>query len=260
MVGLETHRLSVAHSGLPVLKDVSIALDAGSVCALAGPNGAGKSTLLRAIAGLQHASGTVAIDGHQAGIASRRELVTYMPQDISASSTLTVIEVVLLGRLRSLGLRLPPELVAEAGTMLTRFGIGALAGRTLDAISGGQRQLVFLAQALFRRPRVLLLDEPTAALDLRHQLIVLETVRLVARRDGIVVVVAMHDLSLAARFSDTFIMLAGGRVDAAGPDSSILTPDRLARVYGVEAEVIAGPDGIPWVAAIRAVGTGRQER
>ena len=225
-VGVEVHGLSISYDARPVLSDVSLTLAAGAVTALVGPNGAGKSTLLRAISGLQTAEGAVTINGRNVDPAARLGEVAYMPQDTSAASSLTVLEVVLLGRLR-----------------------------TLDAISGGQWQLVYLAQALFRRPKVLLLDEPTAALDLRHQLVVLHVVREAARQDGIVVAIAMHDLSLAARFAHSFVVLSRGGVEATGAGADVLTKDRLARVYGIEAEVISGEDGVPWIAVLRAIGS-----
>lgn len=254
-VGVEVHGLSISYDARPVLSDVSLTLAAGAVTALVGPNGAGKSTLLRAISGLQTAEGAVTINGRNVDPAAHLGEVAYMPQDTSAASSLTVLEVVLLGRLRTLGLRLPPDLITEAEAMLDRFGVAALAGRTLDAISGGQWQLVYLAQALFRRPKVLLLDEPTVALDLRHQLVVLQVVREAARQDGIVVAIAMHDLSLAARFAHSFVVLSRGGVKATGAGADVLTKDRLARVYGIEAEVISGEDGVPWIAVLRAIGS-----
>ena len=137
-------------------------------------------------------------------------MIAYMPQDTSAHSSLTVLEVVLLGRLNSLGLNLPKGLANEALEALDAFGLSSLQTRQLDEISGGQRQLVFLAQALFRQPRVLLLDEPTAALDLRHQLLVLERLRLIARKTGTIIGMAMHDLNLAAQYSDHVLGLGGG--------------------------------------------------
>lgn len=252
-MSLDLRDISVRFGRVRVLEGITAGLAAGEVTALIGPNGAGKSTLLRAAAGLLPASGAVLLDGRAAAPDARRAAVAYMPQDTSAVSSLTLLEVVLLGRLRSLGLRLPAGLVAEAETELSRFGLAALADRTLDAVSGGQRQLVYLAQALFRRPRVLLLDEPTAALDLRHQLVVLDTVRRTARQHGVVVAAAMHDLSLAARFADTVLCLCGGRLDATGTPSEVLSPERLRRVYGVEAELLADSDGRPHVSPLRAV-------
>ncbi len=252
-MSLETKNLVVRYGKLKVLNGASVTFPAQSVTALVGPNGAGKSTLLRAIAGLQPAEGDVLIEGASADAPARRAEVAYMPQDTAATSSLTLMEVVLLGRLRSLGLSVPGEMLDEAEWSLGRFGLAALAGRTLDAVSGGQRQLVYLAQALFRRPQVLLLDEPTAALDLRHQLIVLETVRETARRDGIVVGVAMHDLSLAAQFADGFLCLANGEVDASGPARDVLSAERLRRLYGVEADIVMSAEGCPRITPIRAV-------
>ena len=252
-MSLHVRNLTVRYGREPVLDALSAVLPAGAVTAVVGPNGAGKSTLLRALAGLMPATGEVLIGGAPSDAPVRRAAVAYMPQDTSAASSLTLIEVVLLGRLRSLGLSVPAALVAEAEAALGRFGIAHLAGRTLDAVSGGQRQLVYLAQALFRQPEVLLLDEPTAALDLRHQLVVLETVRRTARTDGIAVAVAMHDLSLAAQFADGLLCLADGGVDAAGPAEDVLTADRVRRIWGIEAEVAAGPGGHPRITPLRAL-------
>ena len=154
-----------------------------------------------------------------------------------------MLEVVLLGRLGRLGLRLPADLVEEAQQMLAAFNLSALQARQLDEISGGQRQLVFLAQALFRKPRVLLLDEPTAALDLRHQLIVLEKLREVAVQEGTVIGVAMHDLNLAAQYADRMIGLGGGHKVSAGAPGTVLTPDTLRKMYAIEAEVSVAQGG-----------------
>lgn len=180
-------------------------------------------------------------------------MIVYMAQDIAVTSSLTLLEVVLLGRLRSLGLSVPRALVAEAEAALDRFGLGSLQSRTLGEVSGGQRQLVFLAQALFRQPQALLLDEPTAALDLRHQLVVLETVAQYARDYGISVGIAMHDLSLAAQFAEHIVCLNAGAVEAAGPPAAVLKPDLLRRLYCVEAEVWRTGSGFYQVMPRRAV-------
>ncbi|MEM9783417.1 MAG: ABC transporter ATP-binding protein, partial [Pseudomonadota bacterium] len=134
-----------------------------------------------------------------------------------------------------------------------RAPLPPLADRTLDAVSGGQRQLALLAQALFRRPSVLLLDEPTAALDLRHQLVVLETVRAAAERDGISVAIAIHDLTLAARFADRVVCLSGGRVEVAGSPAQVFSHALLSSIYGVEAEISHNAAGTPMIAPIRAL-------
>ncbi len=251
-MSLTTKSLSAGYGRSTVIADISITLPDCAVTALIGPNGSGKSTLLRAIAGLQASRGELLIDGEPVDRTTAQSAVAYMPQDTSSTSSLTMLEVVLLGRLRSLGLSIPMPMLIEADAALARFGIAQLASRPLSAVSGGQRQLAYLAQALFRQPRILLLDEPTAALDLRHQLIVLETIRTAAREDKIIVVVAMHDLSLAAQFADNFLCLAEGRIDAAGRAGVVLTPDRIQRVYGVEADITAGVGNRLQITPLRA--------
>lgn len=252
-MSLAFENIHVRYGRSHIITNVSASILAGQVTALIGPNGAGKSSLLKAVAGLIPSDGSVSFQGNTLAARQRHETIAYMPQDIGASSSLTLIEVVLLGRLRSLGLSIPRALVARAEAALDHFGLGSLQSRTLDAVSGGQRQLVYLAQAIFREPKILLLDEPTAALDLRHQLVVLETVRNHAAEHGIAVIVAMHDLSLAAQFCDHFLCLADGAIDADGPAMEVLQAERLARLYGVEAEVEATRNGHLRIVPLRAL-------
>ena len=252
-MSLTFSEVTVRYGRAAVVSEASAALTAGVVTALIGPNGAGKSSLLKAIAGLVPSRGRVALDGRELRPGERQGLVAYMPQDIGASSSLTLLEVVLLGRIRSLGLSVPRGLVAGAEAALARFGLMALQDRTLDAVSGGQRQLVFLAQAIFRAPRALLLDEPTASLDLRHQLVVLETVRAHARAQAIPVMIAMHDLSLAAQFADQVICLTEGAIDACGTAAEVMEADRLRRLYGVETEIARSESGHLRITPIRAI-------
>jgi iron complex transport system ATP-binding protein len=237
LVSLRIENLAVSHGAHSVIRGVSDLWPNGQVTALIGCNGAGKSTFLQALAGLLPAQGHLVLDDVRLSPNQRRRQIAYMPQYTSAHSSLTVLEVVLLGRLGRLGLRLPADLVEDAQQMLAAFNLSALQARQLDEISGGQRQLVFLAQALFRKPRVLLLDEPTAALDLRHQLIVLEKLRQVAAQEGTVIGVAMHDLNLAAQYADRMIGLWGGHKVSAGAPGTVLTPDTLRKMYAIEAEV-----------------------
>ena len=248
---LSLHKITLRYGPVTAVAGASADLPAGQVSVLIGPNGAGKSSVLKAAAGLLPATGQVTLAGAPAG--AGRGGIVYMPQDNAAATSLSLIELVLLGRLDSLSWAVPRATVAAAIDQLAGFGLADLAERGLDAVSGGQRQLAFLAQALFREPRVLLLDEPTAALDVRHQLTVLDLLRRTARDQGIVVAAALHDLSLAAIYANHVVCLADGRVDAAGPVAEVLTAARLRRVYGVEAELTRGADGRPRVTPLRAV-------
>lgn len=255
---LEFKDLSVQLGRAQILDNVSARFAPGEVTALIGPNGTGKSTLQKALAALIPSGGKVWIDGQIQSRAERRDAIAYMPQDTGAAVALSAFEVTLMGRLHALGLRVPSELRAEAMRMLSRFGLETLAHRQIGSLSGGQRQMAFLAQVLFRAPRVLLLDEPTAALDLRHQLLVLEHVRNDAIARGTVAIVAMHDLSLAARFADRILCLHNGQVAEAGSPQEVLTPQTLANVYGVEAEVTHLSSGGLTIAPLRATTTYRQ--
>ncbi|HGG65506.1 MAG TPA: ABC transporter ATP-binding protein [Rhodobacteraceae bacterium] len=249
----EIKEISVAYDGRTILDRIGMGLEQGTFTALVGPNGTGKSTLLKSIAGLIPAKGQAALAGRVLNQNEKLKTVAYMPQDTGAQSSLTVLEVVLLGRLQSLGMRIGDDIREQAIAALGRFHLEALQDRPIGAISGGQRQLVFLAQSLFRAPKVLLLDEPTAALDLRHQLIVLDRIRATCADSGMIAMAAMHDLSLAARFADRIVFLNGGMICADGAPDKVLNPEILQQVYGVEAEVQQGQRGVLHVSPVRAL-------
>lgn len=245
--------MSVRHGVTQVLECISLPVSPGKVTGLIGPNGVGKSSLLKAIAGIMPCTGSLTENGVTLSPSDCRDIVAYMPQDSSAGSSLTLMEVVLLGKLGSLGIRVSEDLIRSVEAALDKFGLQHLSDRTLDAVSGGQRQLTYLAQAMFREPRILLLDEPTAALDLRHQLIVFEVLRRLAVENNIAVIVALHDLSLAAQFCDQVACLCNGALDAFGAPNEVLTIERLSRVYGVEVDINKGADDKLRIAAVRAV-------
>jgi len=250
---LNIENINVGYEGTTVLHAINAQFEPGTLTALVGPNGTGKSSLLKAMAGLIPSEGAVRLGDTSLSPNKRLEAIAYMPQDTGAQSSLTVLEVVLLGRLRSLGLRVGDDIRAQAVAALKRFKLEDFQNRAIGALSGGQRQLVFLAQSLFRRPDVLLLDEPTAALDLRHQLVVLERIVETCHASGMIAVAAMHDLTLAARFADRIVFLHDGNVAADGSPALVLTPAILEQVYRVHAEVQPGPSGALHVSPVRAL-------
>ncbi len=235
-----------------VLKGVDLEVPEGAVVALAGRNGAGKTTLLRiASRVLRPTAGRIWVGGAPIDRLSRRELakqLAVVPQDTPVSFPFRVIEVVLMGRsphLGVLGFESRAD-VALAREVMERVGIEAFADRSILDLSGGERQLVLIARALTQQPRVLLLDEPTAHLDLAHRVAVLDLVRDFAR-DGRSALVISHDLSLSARASDGLALLAEGRVLDSGRPVDVLTPDNLMIAFGIHADVISAPDGSPLV-------------
>ncbi|ARC36949.1 ABC transporter ATP-binding protein [Paracoccus yeei] len=211
---------------------------AGELTVLAGPNAAGKSTLLRAIAQLVPHRGSTMLDGRDLArlpAVERARLLGFMPQSLPSGSSLVALETV-IAALRA-GKALPARQADQAAmAVMEKLGIGALALEPLDALSGGQRQMVSLAQAIVRDPRVLLLDEPTSALDLARQVRLLSELRRLAA-EGRVVVAVLHDLALAAQWADRIVLIHGGHVRAHGAPAEVLTPALLAEVYGVEARV-----------------------
>jgi len=253
---LDVSGLNVSYGEVTVVENLTVSLEPGTLTALVGPNGTGKSSLLKAVAGLIPTGGSVRLNGGDAlDIQDRMNDIAYMPQDVGLASSLTVFEVMLLGRLRSLSLRVSRQLHHDVDAALKRFGLVNLVNRTLSEISGGQRQMVYLAQSLFRDPSVLFLDEPTAALDLRHQLVVLDHVRHHCKTHNTIGVSAMHDLSLAARYCERMIFLSDGAVVADGAPADILKAQLLRDVYGVEVEIVAAPNGTLHVTPIEAIST-----
>ncbi len=244
--------VTMALGGRDVLAGVDLEIREGEVVALAGRNGAGKTTLLRIATGVLPAdAGRVRLGGRVLGELGRRELarrIAIVPQETFVPFAFSVGEVVLMGRAPHLGLlgfesRVDHE-AAEAA--LARLGIAHLADRSILEVSGGERQLAMVARALAQDARVLLLDEPTAHLDVERRLGVLSLARELAR-EGRSALVVSHDLGLAAQFCDRVALLAEGRVRAVGPPAEVLTPARLREVFQVAAEVLRAGDGTPVV-------------
>jgi iron complex transport system ATP-binding protein len=231
-----------------VLRDVSVSLAAGEVVALLGPNGSGKSTLIKVLLGHLRDSGSVQWDGREIGAWRRRELarrVAYLPQEPSAEPGQRVAEVLRLGRapywsLFGIEAERDVQVVAEVAA---RIGLSELLDRCIDEISGGQRQMVFVGRAMVQEPAVMLLDEPSTFLDLRHQVELINLLRRIARESKVGILMASHDLNLAAAGADRLILLDRGAVAAEGPPARVLDAELLARVYGVAMQRIDRGEG-----------------
>lgn len=248
-----------------VVDGVSVALAPGRVCGIVGPNGSGKSTLLRLLAGiLEPESGQVTLDGRPLSRIGRLELartVAFLPQSVVPTFNMTVWEVVAQGRFPHTGLfgfmsRRDEDVV---GRCLERTESADLAQRKFEALSGGERQRVLVSSILAQEPRVILLDEPTAALDIHHQTEVLDLLWALSR-DGLSVAIVTHDLNLAAQFCDALVLLDGGHVAASGTPDEVLRRETLERTYRSELMVTRNPVcDIPMVVVGRRRGrTGRE--
>lgn len=238
---LHTEHLQLAYGKRVIVENLSIqGLVPGTVTALLGPNGSGKSTLLKALAGLlpiRH--GQIQLDDQdltQCSPAERAQQLVYLPQSLPADVHLRVMESVLVAANAS---RLGDERtdLKSILDLLDRLGIGGLAMHYLDQLSGGQKQLVGLAQALIRQPRLLLLDEPLSALDLNYQFHVMDLLRQVTRDQSLITLIVLHDLNMALRHSDHALLIQNGTLLAQGRPEDVITTDTLAQAYGVQGRI-----------------------
>ncbi|WP_162909282.1 ABC transporter ATP-binding protein [Aggregatilinea lenta] len=243
--------LTVRRDERDLLRDVSFSVSMGELVGLVGPNGAGKSTLLKAIGGLwSDADGEITLLGQPLRRYSTRQIariIAHVPQITALDFAFTVEQIVMMGRSPHLGrfeieTGRDREIVQDA---LERTDTAHLTGRLINTLSGGERQRVLIARALAQQPHVLLLDEPTANLDVQHQLGVLDLLRRLvtggSAQDRLGVVVAVHDLEMAARYCDRLVMLHDGAVLAEGTPDAVLTPDLLAEVYCVDVQPYRDP-------------------
>jgi iron complex transport system ATP-binding protein len=247
---LELRDVTVRYGERVVLRDVDLGIAPGERVALIGPNGAGKSTLLRVATGLvRPVEGRVALDGDLLDALDRRTVarrIAVVPQQATLPFATRVEEVVGLGRLPHedpfRGSR-PADRAAVAAA-IERVGVGHLLGRDARELSLGERQLVLVALAVAQAAPVLVLDEPTVHLDLRHQVGTMELLVDLNERDGTTVVAVLHDLGLAALFFPRLVLIDGGRVVADGTPADVLTPDRIREVFGVDPSIVRLPTAI----------------
>ena len=246
----EAQRVSFAFSAArDFLVDVSLATRFGQCWGIVGPNGAGKSTFIRLLAGLaQPSRGRVVLNGRPLDAWSaveRARKIAYLPQRLFTPADLTAGEVVLMGRYphRSLGLFESTHDIERARAAMAMTETEPFRDRPMGSLSGGEAQRVHLAAALAQEPCVLLLDEPTTALDWKHQLAIFTVLRRLADQGDVIVIAVTHDLNLAARYCDAALLLHEGHVAGRGPVRDILSPEALAPVFGVQIELVRTADG-----------------
>lgn len=257
-MSMEARAVDWAVRGAPILRAAQLRVEPGELLGLLGPNGSGKSSLLRLLAGTRAPDGgVVLLDGeevHRLRPGARALRIAMMQQETAAEADFTVREVVLLGRVPHGGRFRSPDPREQdlAQRALELFGVDALAERRWSTLSGGERQRALLARTVTQETGVLLLDEFTNHLDVRHQLHALE----VFAQAPCTVVAALHDLNLAAAYCDRVALMRGGTVVAAGPPADVLTHEAISEVFGAPAEVRIDEGGRP-VIRFRRAGTGR---
>ncbi len=243
---IEARELRFSYGVVPVIDDASLRVRAGEMLGLIGPNGSGKSTLIRLLSGiLRPHAGVVHLDGRPLAAYSRRQLaqrLAVVPQDTPIEFPFSVTEVVLMGRSPHLGgFAFEGDRDVEvAHAAMQRTGVLELAARSIHELSGGERQRVVLARALAQEAEFLLLDEPTAFLDLRHQVEIYDLLQDL-QREGRGIVTVLHDLNLAALYCDRVALLKAGRVVAAGPPAEVITRQTLTEVYDTDIYVDTNP-------------------
>ncbi|KKJ78254.1 iron ABC transporter ATP-binding protein [Kiloniella litopenaei] len=235
---LEISGLCAGYGNKQILKDVSVStVSGGEFVGLIGPNASGKSTLFKSIAGaVKTTEGEITLDGRDLRRASRGQrskVVAYMPQSYGCNAVLTVFECVLLALKQTTGWRVKDSDLQQVSSVLQALDLSHLADRGISNLSGGQAQMVSVAQTLVREPRLVLLDEPTSALDLHHQLSILSTIRSFMQDKNMIVIAALHDLNLAAQFCDRLVLIKEGKVLADGKPEDVLSRQEIDDTYRV---------------------------
>lgn len=250
MVTLKIDNIKFSYPGVPVLEDISLKVMPGEILAIVGKNGAGKSTLLKCMNKiLEPQNGKVFFGDLELKKMKAKEIaksMAYLSQKTSHAFPVTVFDTVLLGRYPHRSWAGDHEDERCVSKALEMLGLESLALRFFNELSGGQQQQVLIARAIVQEASILLLDEPTSGLDIKHQLEVMETVRNLVRDKAVTSVITIHDLNLASRYADRVVMLNNGLIFSAGDAASVLTPENIARAYGVRVSVNQ-MDGRPYI-------------
>ncbi len=256
MMKLKIKNVEFSYTSRPVLKDICLELAATEMLGVVGPNGAGKSTIIRCLNNiLTPQKGTILLDEEE--IRKMRRLaiakkIGYVPQGTAQVFSATVFDTVLMGRRPHLSWQSSKKDEKIVLEILEMLNIAEIAMSDINELSGGQQQKVFIARALAQEPEVLLLDEPTSNLDIRHQLEVMNIIQNLVREKGMAIVMAIHDLNLASRYAEKIIMMCNGKVFSAGVPATVFTPGNIEQVYGVTAKVNSDPE-MPYILPLQPV-------
>lgn len=249
-------RYSYPKADEPIIRDISFDVPDGLVTVVIGANGVGKSTLIKSVLGIFKAEGEAFFNGVNRRHIPHKELhhlVGYMTQENALLTSLSVLNVVLLGRLGSLNLRVQEEDIEKALSILRLLHLENLLERPFYALSGGQRRMVDVAQTLVRDPSILVMDEPTANLDLVNELQVLELVRAYTHQKKVATLLTLHDLNMAARYGDQLVLLRDGVVFRTGTPAEVITEENIQKAYGVEVRVSLDEKNVPMLHPIAPV-------
>jgi iron complex transport system ATP-binding protein len=237
---IKIQNVQFCFSSKPILKNICLNISSSEIAAICGPNGVGKSTLMKCINRILKPEGSIQLSGQEMKGMSMGHIarkIGYVPQRIANIFSVTVFEMVLMGRRPHLGWKSGDRDKDKVVEILNLMELDKLAMKDFNEISGGQQQKVLIARALAQEPEVLLMDEPTSSLDLRHQLEVMELIRYLTDEQGLSVIMAVHDLNLASRYADKIILMKNGQIYNAGDSKSVLTPENILSIYGVFAVV-----------------------
>jgi len=246
---IELVNISTAYGNKKVLDNISLSVTEGERVALIGANGAGKTTLLKVISGLLKAEGSTLVEGRPVrGIPGneRAGIISVVPQDIASDTPLNGYDFVMLGRTHSMPRFAPPstEDIQAVEEAMQRTSTQTLKQRFLSEMSGGERQRLALAMAFAAKPRIILLDEATSHLDLHHRAGIMQLLSEMNRNQGVTIIMAVHDLSLASRYFDRLILLKDGHVVKDGPPHLVLQPETLEQAYDCPVRVVEMPDNL----------------
>ncbi len=246
-MNITVERLGQRYGEHEVFSDVSFSSAAGEVTALLGPNGSGKSTLIKTIAGILPAGqGRIFVDDVDIATVDKGErarMIGYVPQYFHYTTFTTVLDTVLIGRRPYMSWSVSEADLEAVDRALSTMSIADLSMRFVNELSGGQRQRVFIARALAQAPRFYLFDEPTSSLDLRYQLETAALMQEIVHRDVSGMIIALHDVNLALRYTDKVVMLKDGGIYACGRPDEVLTAQAIYDVYGVDADIVENERG-----------------